>query len=191
MEVFWESAGPPNWQALPNLRKISKYMHSEGFTSPINTASASQISKGAGVSLNQVLNLINRPGFVYIPTGPQSLKRWYYLWGYEYPEKLPIAPGQTKLLRGIVPDESASPVVSPVTLGEAKVVEQLLKPGQVIIEAKTLASHEANSLSFDELVKAFDPPLRAIIEKRRTAKDFAEYAYKIADGIQSGKLVVK
>lgn len=184
--IYWSEARKPHNSSLKNLRKMSRYMMENGYTSPISYVSARHISLQVGITYNQVLNLINRPGFVKVSgTGKYQSMGWYYLpeFGIEYPENLPTG----DILREIAPSKP-EPVASvnnhPAV---ANVAEQLLKPGQMIIDL----SPRTGSFTSKDFAQTTLQLLAAVTKGERTVKQAAEWMYSIAEGFHNGSLTLK
>lgn len=179
-DIYWSLPKKPHVSSLPNLRKITRYMMENGYVTPNNVISARQVSIHTGIAYTQILNLLDKPGFVRVVSHGRQVG-WYYLahLGIDYPDTFP----NDMMLRSTFLNQKTEVI----TEGESKVVSQLLKPGQVLIEPgdPVAGNHSISKIQL-EIVNV----VSRVASNERSPKEAAEWLYRIADGIRSGTLTI-
>jgi len=212
MPTYWPPVAQPHPAALPNLKKISAFLVENNYISRHNTTSAYAISRGTGISYNQVLKLIKRPGFVYALFESKVSGIFYDFENFppEYPDTYP---GSGPWLKEVETSVAGSTTVAGVALSVArngaarngaeagpmeviptgmgidKVARQLIKDGEFI--AKTFEQGPSSYTNMEEfVVQGIVPILNAAISGARTPEQIAGVFHGITVALQNKTIVI-
>ena len=181
--TFWEHVKTPHVAALPNLRLIASHLIEQGAISSARTKSAYAIHQDTGISYNQMLNLIKKPGFVKVVDSSGTRVGYYYAvaeLGSPYPDK--FAPGLT------IPREVSffEPEVSHPEVA-TEVARAATHQPQMDFSTVTIPSRMKKS----DLAQAWNSALQSMHSKTRTPEQIAGFAYKLAEAIKNGTITLE